>query len=429
MFSKEVNEQSPLRILENSIHGGLGKGNLGVLMARAGVGKTACMVQIGLDDLMRNRGVLHIALEQTLEHMHSWYDALFDDLARRTHLEDRDTVQASVARHRIIQAYAGGFDAARLRQALGRFDQHLHFKPEAILIDGYNWAAGRSGLRALLVDLKACARETGAELWMSAQTLGQGTGDHPIRFAPPCDEVQDLIDVAVSLEPHDSHVSVRLLKDHGNANPADVRLKLQSDTLRLVSDVRERVHTGKLPTSAFTLLSGAANGTEAEFGACAERWGLLEANFTFEGHEVARTRGLVRLTPAELRQGDVSSAYLTAHMHRSYPSTPLFRKVLQSIWHQVNTAGEAFVVGTILPDGTVKGGTGWAAELARHAKKPLFVFDQDQSAWFTWQGQKWVAEPPPVISRRRFTGTGTRFPNDAGREAIRSLFARSFGPR
>ena len=57
MFKKEVNEQSPLRILEASIHGGLGKGNLGVVAARAGVGKTACLVQIGLDDLLRDKHV------------------------------------------------------------------------------------------------------------------------------------------------------------------------------------------------------------------------------------------------------------------------------------------------------------------------------------------------------------------------------------
>jgi hypothetical protein len=429
MYRKQVNEQSPLRILEGSIHGGLGKGNLGVVMARAGVGKTACMVQIGLDDLMRNKGVLHIALEQTLEHMHSWYDALFDDLARRTQLEDRDAVHASVTRHRIIQTYADGFDADRLRQALGRFDQHLKFKPEAILVDGYNWHAGKAGLRTLLGQLKECARETGAELWMSAQTRRADTGDHPTRIPQPCETVADLIDVALFLEPHDHHVSVRLLKDHGSATPDETRLKLQPDTLRLVSDVRERVQTGKLPTTAFTLLSGAANGAEAEFGACAEKWGLLEANFTFEGHQVARTRGLVTLTEGELRQGDVSSAYLTAHMHRTYPNTPLFRKVLQSIWHQVNTSGEVFVVGAVLPDGTVKGGTGWAAELARHAHKPVYVFDQEQGSWFTWQGKKWLAEPPPTISRRRFTGTGTRFLNDSGREAIRNLFARTFGPR
>jgi len=33
---------SPLRILDKSLSKSLGRGNLGVLMARAGVGKTAC---------------------------------------------------------------------------------------------------------------------------------------------------------------------------------------------------------------------------------------------------------------------------------------------------------------------------------------------------------------------------------------------------
>ena len=35
MYAKDVNDHSPLRILERSIHGGLGKGNLGVVMARS----------------------------------------------------------------------------------------------------------------------------------------------------------------------------------------------------------------------------------------------------------------------------------------------------------------------------------------------------------------------------------------------------------
>ena len=45
----QVNENSPLRILERCCQEGLGEGELGVVMARAGVGKTAFLVQIGLD--------------------------------------------------------------------------------------------------------------------------------------------------------------------------------------------------------------------------------------------------------------------------------------------------------------------------------------------------------------------------------------------
>ncbi len=66
--------------------------------------------------------------------------------------------------------------------------------------------------------------------------------------------------------------------------------------------------------------SGAANGAEVAFGAAAERHGIDEVNFTFEGHVVARQRGRRDLTRAELRHGDVSLGYLSKLMHRSTPT-------------------------------------------------------------------------------------------------------------
>jgi hypothetical protein len=176
-----------------------------------------------------------------------------------------------------------------------------------------------------------------------------------------------------------------------------------------------------------TLYSGAAQGAEAEFGAAAERHGIEEVNFTFEGHSDARRRGIRVLTHKELEHGDVSLNYVSKLMHRRYPDTPLFKRVLQSIWHQVNNGQEIYVVGKILSDDTVKGGTGWGAEFAKLCNKPLFVFDQDQTAWSRWSGDRWESCADPVIQHTDFTGTGTRFVNDAGRKAIESLFERSFG--
>ena len=60
MLLKELTERSPMRVFENSIHGGLGAGNLGVVVARHGMGKTAFLVDIALDDLLRGRKVLHV---------------------------------------------------------------------------------------------------------------------------------------------------------------------------------------------------------------------------------------------------------------------------------------------------------------------------------------------------------------------------------
>jgi hypothetical protein len=175
------------------------------------------------------------------------------------------------------------------------------------------------------------------------------------------------------------------------------------------------------------LFSGAAGGAEAAFGAAAERHGIDEVNFTFEGHKDARTRGLRVLTHEELRHGDVSLAYVSKLMNRQYKDTKLFRKVLQSIWHQVNQGQEIYVVGRILRDDTVKGGTGWGAEFAKLCNKPLYVFDQEKDGWFHWTGESWEAAGEPVIGHPHFTGTGTRFLEANGRAAIDALFERSFG--
>ena len=172
------------------------------------------------------------------------------------------------------------------------------------------------------------------------------------------------------------------------------------------------------------LFSGAANGAEAAFGAAAERLAVSEVNFTFEGHSDARSRGIRVLTPEELKLGDVSLAYVSRLMNREYHDTPLFKRVLQSIWHQVNNGQEIYVVGRILEDATVKGGTGWGAEFAKLCNKPLFVFDQERNGWFRWHSDEWKPAGEPIIQHPHFTGTGTRFLEDNGRTAIDGLLTR-----
>ena len=114
-------------------------------------------------------------------------------------------------------------------------------------------------------------------------------------------------------------------------------------------------------------------------------------NFTFDGHTEARRRGVRVLNHEELQAGDVSLEYVSRLMHRRYTDSPTIRKVLQTLWYQVNNGQEIYVVGVILDDGTVRGGTGWGAEFAKLCNKPLFVFDQEKDGWFEWTGDEWKA--------------------------------------
>jgi len=179
----------------------------------------------------------------------------------------------------------------------------------------------------------------------------------------------------------------------------------------------------------FVLFSGGAKGAEAEFGVNAELFGIDEVNFTFEGHNIERRRGLRVLNHKELKNGDVSLEYVSRLMNRTYTDNPTFRKILQSIWYQINNGQEIYVIGEILDDNTVKGGTGWGAEFAKLCNKPLYVFDQKRNAWFVWNQIEWVKQSrgdEPKISHIHFTGTGTRFLEENGRKAIRELFEKTF---
>ncbi len=174
-----------------------------------------------------------------------------------------------------------------------------------------------------------------------------------------------------------------------------------------------------------TLYSSGLKGAEATFGEEAEKYGVNEVVYSFENHKLTREKNVSILSQEELERGDISMELASRMLNRTYYETEKIRKVLQTIFHMVNSGHQVFVIGSIQEDGSVKGGTGWAVELAKMFNRPLHVFDQPQKKWFTWKNE-WQ-EDSPKIEYNTFVGSGTRYLSEAGREAISQLFADSFG--
>lgn len=428
MYRKEINERSPLRVFENSMHGGLGKGNVGVVAAAAGVGKKALLVQIALDDLLRDRKVLHISHEHPVDRERSYYDELFHNLAETTRLEDPEGVRTLIERNRLIYSHLGrksagdGSQVALLRETVRFAREVAHFEPDVMVIGGFDFVTATA---ETVEDLAALAREIGVEMWVAARTTA--TRPIPGKLPEPLEPLRGLIHVVVYLEPERDVVRLRLLKDHDNPNVASLHLRLDPHTMRVIDEDMPGSSVRRRDPRKVRLLSGGSRGAEACFGECAEEWGVQEVNYTFDGHRLLeRKRGAVVLDEIELRKGDFSLQYVSKRLGRVLSDIPLVRNVLQSIWHQINQARQVFVVGAIQDDGHVKGGTGWGAELSRIWKKPLFVYDQTKKTWFTWSGKAWEMCPPPAITAESFAGIGTQHLTPDGKQAIRDLFARSF---
>ncbi len=227
MYRKFLSARSPLRLLEQGLHGGLGKGNIGLVLAGPGVGKTSFLVGVALDDLLRGDHVLHVALDESVSHTRAYYDTVFDELASSTHLEEEAVVRADVDRRRSIRAYPeAGFGAGKLREA-GKFGEEAGCEPGLVSLEGFDLGAAS---RQEMLDLKAIAAEIEAELWLSVACPDEKVPGIPAPIA----ELGDAISVILALEPEPGSVALRALKEHDNPDVEALRVALDPKSLLLV---------------------------------------------------------------------------------------------------------------------------------------------------------------------------------------------------
>lgn len=231
MYRKELNERNPLRLFEHSIHGGLGAGNIGIVIARHGIGKTAFLVGIALDDAMRGRKVLHVSLDKTVAHVREFYDEIFMDLARAAHLEDLAAERLEMERNRMIHTYAGkSFSVDKLRQSMTFLKEVAHFEPTCLILQGFDFD------RATVDDMEAfrgLAREFNTEMWLSAQThRGAALDDRGV--PEPVAKLAPAISIIVQMSDENGGVQLSVLKDHDNPDVPKLTVALDPSTLLLV---------------------------------------------------------------------------------------------------------------------------------------------------------------------------------------------------
>ena len=232
MPQKELWERSPLRVFERAVGGGLGPGHVGIVLARAGVGKTAFLIGLALDALLRGRKVLHISTQESVETVRRFYDQLFKAMAEQLQIEDRAQRHLDVERNRHILVYNRKlFSLEKLEQSVGFLNQAAHFSPSLVIMDGtprfeQTEAWEMEGVARL-------AREWEAEVWTSSLVHREGQQCDGRGIPLAVARFDRWLAVVALLESRGDHVRVRILKDHDRPEVADLRLELDPSTLLL----------------------------------------------------------------------------------------------------------------------------------------------------------------------------------------------------
>jgi hypothetical protein len=227
MHLKELTHRSPLRILERSVHGGLGKGHLGIVLARTGVGKSGFLTCLALDDLLRDRKVLHVACAATVDHVREYYDEMFADLAKTSNLEETVIAKDKIEHNRFIRSLNGrGLQLPQFEASLQMLARDVGFRPDVVLIDGFPFdEATIDEVRAL----RDCVREHGAELWMTQRLKAEEEQADWQQLPAGTARLAEVVAVCLLLQPVADSIRIRILKDHDNP-VADLSLDLDPKT-------------------------------------------------------------------------------------------------------------------------------------------------------------------------------------------------------
>lgn len=229
MVKAELIKRSPLRILEKSIQGGLGKGNIGVFASRKGVGKTACLVHVATDKLFQGKAVIHVSYSSRVDYIINWYEDIFKEIAKKRQLESAVEVHDEIIKNRVIMNFRQ--DGARTEYVLSSLEAmivHGKYAAEIIIFDGYDFS-GSSGED--FHKIKEFAGKLGMEVWFSASLKGDDPlfdeKGVPFVLRPYIDD----IDVLITLAYKDEHIGLNLVKNFDQPASGVLPLKLDPNTL------------------------------------------------------------------------------------------------------------------------------------------------------------------------------------------------------
>lgn len=228
MVKSELNKRSPLRIFENSINGGVGKGNIGVITSRKGVGKTACLVHIAMDKLFRGRNVIHVSFSAKVDHISMWYEDIFKEIAKKRNLENAVDVHDEIVKNRVIMNFnQEGIETEKILKSISAMIEQGQFAADAVIIDGYDYAKAS---HEDLVALQAFAKETNLEIWTSVSLQKDEPYDDNGMPIVLKDYVDNLA-VIVTLQFEGDYVHLKVVKDHSDISPKEMELKLDPKSL------------------------------------------------------------------------------------------------------------------------------------------------------------------------------------------------------
>ena len=233
MLKNDLILRNPLRLMGHENEAIVPQGGFGAVLARAGVGKTALIVQVALNTMLQQKNVLHVSLDDPVDKVNLWYQEVLNSLAHQYHVRQIKELWESIQMHRLIMTFkVEGFSVPKLEERVKDLTAQQIFNPHMVIIDGLPFD---ERLRAPLEGLKAFCENHCLHLWFTVTTHrheAPGADGLPVQL----ESVADLFDAAIQLQPEGKKIHIRCLK--GGPEDAKICDQLLDPSTMLIQDLK-----------------------------------------------------------------------------------------------------------------------------------------------------------------------------------------------
>ena len=223
MAKLELYNKSPIRAFDNAANGGLKAGEMGLVTSKKGVGKTAVLVQFGIDTLLNGKQLVHVSFDQVSSNVIEWYDTIVQEIVKNK-ISDED--KEVIMRNRTILNFnQDNFNLEKVVNTLNALKAG-GIGVAGVVIDGVDFAkAKESDIQAVA----SYAKATKTKVWVSATAEGSKLSEQAPKAILP------YFSFVVHLEPSKSNgTSVKVLKA-GKQENVETTLRLDSKNSLILS--------------------------------------------------------------------------------------------------------------------------------------------------------------------------------------------------
>lgn len=218
MEKKDLIEYSPVQYFEK-VSPALKDGEMGLVTAKKGLGKTSVLVQFGLDSLIKDKATVHVSFDQHSSNVISWYSSILAEITKKKNISNLSEISEDIVRNRTIL----------------NFNQETFTLPKVVnTIKALN--EGGSKIATLVLDGLNLANTSKEDLSLFADFIKKEKMTAWFSYASEADNLKDTLDAekinlfttVAHMASNGKEIAISLLKNGEGQVKVDTKTSLMS---------------------------------------------------------------------------------------------------------------------------------------------------------------------------------------------------------